>query len=288
MISDTNFAKLTSGAIDLSSVVVTDNLDTISRWNIFSRISNADRLESQTVARNIKNYMRSHPDQIARLDGFQRMHLENNLIGMKEKFSHNDSKQAVLTPIFEEALSLLSAGKPAPKGPHETAHTGCRPKKRMHPPVSTTKQAPVTYVPTVRPTAPATSLPPTSAVPKKVESVVSGDALESQRRLVEAISMRTAGTSKVITAPAIPQAVIDRRIQMETASGLTQTARKAYHVRDDVAVIRTGDFTTPRFVKLRYDETRKTVVEATPGSFDVGARLRSAQLHHVPREVTVY
>jgi hypothetical protein len=91
-------SDLETSFIDFNSVLLTDKLQTISRWNLFSRWIHRNELDREKVCKAVSNYVTNNRERLE-----SSLYLTVNLQVMRDKFSQGRSQEAfdiLLTSSF--------------------------------------------------------------------------------------------------------------------------------------------------------------------------------------------
>jgi len=121
VIPQNNFRIFLSKEFDLSSYVITDSMETIHRFNIFSRISQSKYLDSKNICKNIELTL----NQIQTLSGEEKEMAIKNLNNMRNKFSKSSDyfKAEECKKIIDRVTSKIHVGSSRLPSSHIIPHT---------------------------------------------------------------------------------------------------------------------------------------------------------------------
>ena len=117
-----NLGKFLSQDLKIESNVVTENLDTISRYNLISRVSHRDVLDSVKICQNIQLALKGR-----KLSPEEERCAKINLKNMQNKFSKSSSKGGKCTEIINQIFksfnpqpAAVESRKPSPRAHYGT------------------------------------------------------------------------------------------------------------------------------------------------------------------------
>ncbi len=125
-----NLGKFLSQDLKIESNVVTENLDTISRYNLISRVTHRDVLDSVKICQNIQSALKGR-----KLSPEEERCAKINLQNMQIKFSKSSSKGSQCNEIINQIFKSLNP-QPAVVEPRKSsprAHYGTVPAAAVKP-----------------------------------------------------------------------------------------------------------------------------------------------------------
>ncbi len=99
----TKLGRFLSQDLKIESNVITENLDTISRFNLFSRVVHRNELDSVKICENIERALKGN-----KLNAEQERYAKINLKNMQIKFAKSSSKGDKCTQIINQILNSLT------------------------------------------------------------------------------------------------------------------------------------------------------------------------------------